>query len=584
LLQERAATGKLDEAIVRQLHALAAAVSGPDETLEQRFAKASLSLRAAQTLVACDLLDDESLALLVDHPSADVAGLAMLASADGRKPPPAVLERLAIIARQGGSRGQAIRLYLASALQRFPRDDAWSLIKPLLDHAADADDPNLPLMVWYALEPLVPADPRQAVAMLPDVKNPLIRQFITRRLVAVYEGDSGKPVASSAWVIDELMKTLAAKDHPPRGKDELEALDALRVDVLAGLLEVYRGRRNVTPPTMWPQAREELLVKRSVGPASELAGALGVVYGDPEVIRQQLSLVGSRGAALESRARALELLTGRRETRLVPLLMGLLEDDKFRSHSIRAMAAFEDNRIPQRLLTPYASFTATERQDAIQTLTARPAFALALLDAIEAGTIDRHDVSALVIRQLQALGDSGVNERLAKVWDDIRPASADKQARIGSVKEQLAAQDLKLADRARGRLLFAKNCGTCHKLFDDGGRVGPELTGSQRVNLDYILDNVLDPSAIVPREYKAHVLRLADGRVVQGVILEETPVTLVVQTANESLRIPTGEIENRKESGLSMMPEGLFDRLTAEELRDLVAYLASPEQVPLPAP
>ena len=93
---------------------------------------------------------------------------------------------------------------------------------------------------------------------------------------------------------------------------------------------------------------------------------------------------------------------------------------------------------------------------------------------------------------------------------------------------------------------------------------------------------MLDPSAIVPREYKANILRLADGRVVQGVIVEETPQTLVVQTANETLRIPPAEIAARKESGLSMMPEGLFDRLSAEEIRDLVGYLASPQQVPLP--
>jgi putative heme-binding domain-containing protein len=108
------------------------------------------------------------------------------------------------------------------------------------------------------------------------------------------------------------------------------------------------------------------------------------------------------------------------------------------------------------------------------------------------------------------------------------------------------------------------------------------LTGGQRSNLDYVLDNVLDPSAIVPREYKVHVLRLADGRVLQGVIAEETPQTLSVRTANETVHVPTAEIESRKESPLSMMPEGLFDRLAADEIRDLVAYLASPQQVPLP--
>jgi putative heme-binding domain-containing protein len=188
-----------------------------------------------------------------------------------------------------------------------------------------------------------------------------------------------------------------------------------------------------------------------------------------------------------------------------------------------------------------------------------------------------------VIRQLQSLDDKTVSGRLAKVWGEVRPASADKQQRIGQFKERLSEGTLKLADLAHGRAVYAKTCASCHKLFDEGGRVGPELAGSQRTSLDYLLDNVLDPSAIVPREYRAHVLRLADGRVVQGVIVEETPQIVVVQTPNETVRVPAGDIETRKESGLSMMPEGLLDRMSAEEVRDLVGYLASPQQVPLPA-
>ena len=249
LLQDRAAAGKLDSAIVRQLHSRVAGVSEPGEALDQRFARAHLSLRAAQTLLACGLFDDATILKLVDHGDPDAAGLAMLASVDGRKPSRAVLDRLAIIARQGGSKGPTLRLYMSSALQRFPRADAWELIKPLLAHAEDADDHNLPLMYWYALEPLVAADPRQAIALLPEVKIPLVRQFITRRLVAVHEGD-GKPNASNAWVIGELIKSLVASDLPA------SQADALREDVLTGLLEVYRGRRKVDPPPGWGALKE----------------------------------------------------------------------------------------------------------------------------------------------------------------------------------------------------------------------------------------------------------------------------------------------------------------------------------------
>jgi putative heme-binding domain-containing protein len=568
VMQERAAKKKLEVSVTSAIRDVIHLLRDTDRRPSRG------DLNNLWSLHVTDRLDEETHLIALAARDENVRTQAVLLAFESNKPSSAIQDAVTKLAASESS--PFVRLHIASALQRLPSGQRWAIAKALLAHAEDADDHNLPLMYWYAVEPLVPADPRQAIAMLPDVKIPLVRQFITRRLVAVHEGD-GKPNASNAWVIDELMKTLAAGKQPP------QELDALRVDVLTGLLDVYRGRRKVNPPQGWATVKDALLVKRSIGRPSELAGALGVVYGDRDVIRRQMSVVGTRTAPLELRIRAAELLSGRREPDLVPLLIGLLEDEAFRPHAIRAMAAYEDPRIPPRLLGQYAAFAAAERQDVIQTLTARPAFALALLDAIEQQTIARQDVSALVIRQLQSLDDQSVSKRLAKVWGEVRPASADKQQRINQFKEQLSAETLKLADMSRGRAIYARTCASCHKLFDEGGRVGPELTGSQRANLDYVLDNVLDPSAIVPREYRAHVLRLADGRVVQGVIVEETPQIVVVQTPNETVRVPTGDIDNRKESGLSMMPEGLLDRMSAEEVRDLVGYLASPQQVPQPS-
>ena len=141
---------------------------------------------------------------------------------------------------------------------------------------------------------------------------------------------------------------------------------------------------------------------------------------------------------------------------------------------------------------------------------------------------------------------------------------------------------MKRADLPKGRQVFVKNCASCHKLYDDGGDVGPGLTGSQRANLDYILENVLDPSAVVPREYQMNVINLQDGRSINGIIKAETDQAVTVRTANETIVVPKGEIELRAVSKLSMMPEGIFEKLTEPEVRDLVAYLRGKEQVPLP--
>jgi putative heme-binding domain-containing protein len=197
--------------------------------------------------------------------------------------------------------------------------------------------------------------------------------------------------------------------------------------------------------------------------------------------------------------------------------------------------------------------------------------------------LPRAAVSPAAARQVFALSDKALTARLETVWGTIRPAAADRAALTKQWKGKLSAEGLKPADPSAGRAVFARSCASCHKLFGEGGDLGPDLTGSQRASLDYLLENVLDPSAVVPREYRVTNFTLADGRLVAGVVVRETPDGLTVRTTNDTLTIPAADIEVRKDTGQSIMPEGLFDALKPEEVRDLVAYLASPRQVPPPA-
>jgi putative heme-binding domain-containing protein len=215
-------------------------------------------------------------------------------------------------------------------------------------------------------------------------------------------------------------------------------------------------------------------------------------------------------------------------------------------------------------------------------LASRPGYALALLDAIDKGQVPRTDVSAFTVRQMQALKDKAVNERITKMWGVVRRTSADKRAQMSEYQALLTPAYLNEADRSRGRLLFRQTCASCHVLFGQGGQVGPELTGSQRMNLDYLLENILDPSALVPSEYQVTVLVLKDGRVIAGIVKSDADKVLKVQTEKELLLVPAGDVEERQKSSQSMMPEGLLAKLKSEEVRDLIAYLRSPEQVPLP--
>ena len=566
-LQERAAKGQLGSLEHTRLRKV---LFDPPGDKAHPEAHSRQRLRALWTLHVIGRLDEKLLLEVMNAPEEDLRAWAVIL---GCESPPSVATRERLAELAANDRSPLVRLHIASGLQRIPLAERWPIAAALLAHGEDADDPYLPLMYWYAVEPLVPHNVRRAIEVLPQAKLPLVRQYMTRRIVTVYD-EAGGEGSSATWVLDELLTQAAGQSSWP-----------VQADILSGIGDAFRGRRGLKPPLAWDDAYTKLSASTD-RLVKQRADELAVLFGDEEAIKKLLYVMTVERGDLERRRQTLALLDSRRDPAFGARLLAMLGKDEpsaLRPEIIRTLAGYEQPDIPVRLVELYPKLTLPEQQDAIQTLTARPPFALALLDAIEQGKIPRKDVSALIVRQLLALEQTAVTDRLREVWGEIRPASAGKKERIDDFKTRLTEEVLEQADLSRGRLIFAKTCASCHKLFDEGTKLGPELTGAQRHSLDYVLDNVLDPSAIVPREYRASVLRLADGRVVQGVVVEETPQTIVVQTPNETLRLPAGEIEARKESGLSMMPEGLFDKLSADEIRDLVAYLASPQQVPLPA-
>jgi putative heme-binding domain-containing protein len=112
--------------------------------------------------------------------------------------------------------------------------------------------------------------------------------------------------------------------------------------------------------------------------------------------------------------------------------------------------------------------------------------------------------------------------------------------------------------------------------------VGPDLTGSNRSDLDYILQNMVDPNAVIPNEYRTSTLDMKDDRVLTGIVKEENATSVTVITANETLVLPRKEVKSIQQSELSMMPEELLTNLQEQEVRDLIYYLGRPGQVPLP--
>ncbi len=357
--------------------------------------------------------------------------------------------------------------------------------------------------------------------------------------------------------------------------------DTERIGALNGIEDGIQGQRQVKTPPDWPAAYAQLQKSKS-DEVRRIAMKLAVVFGDTQAVAELRKLVGDKSAAAPVRTQALQALLYHQQPDLLPMLRDLLDDPVLRSAAIRGLAAFNNADTASILLSRYTKLGAEEKADVVQTLAARPAWALALLDAVDAKQLPRADISVFIARQMQGLKDKRVQERLAKVWGQIKPASAEKAEQMAKFKKLLTPDYLKAADLSKGRLVFSKNCASCHRLYDDGGDIGPALTGSQRANLDYVLENVLDPSAVVAREYQMSKFETASGRTITGIVKQETDKAVTVQTPNEVIVLPKDEIEDRKQSPLSIMPEGVLDKLTPEEIRDLVAYLASKDQAPLP--
>src|SRR6185295_13251936 len=137
------------------------------------------------------------------------------------------------------------------------------------------------------------------------------------------------------------------------------------------------------------------------------------------------------------------------------------------------------------------------------TLSSRARHAGVLLDALEVKSIATRDLGSFVVRKLDGLKDATISARLRKIWGTLQQSSAEKADRIARFKKQLTPEVLAKADLARGRELFSRTCQQCHTLFDVGGKVGPELTGANRKDLDYLLSNVVDPNAVVGKDYLA---------------------------------------------------------------------------------
>ena len=468
-------------------------------------------------------------------------------------------ELLSVLTRAAREDATALmRLMLVSAMQRLPLASRKVLAEPLLSHAEDAADRNIPIMAWYGLMPLAESAPAELARLGAICKFPLTRRLIARRLAESIR-ESTEPV--------DILLDAAATDA------------ALARDVLNGMSEGLQGLRKAPKPARWDTLAEKLASDANVG---ERVRELSLLFGDGRALDEVKRIALDTQAPLTSRRSALQTLIESRPPELREICEKLLQTRFLNATAVKGLSLFDDAAIGVKLAKSYRDFHPTERGSVIETLVSRPSFATALLDEIGVGRIPRVDLPAFQARQITSFNNETLTKRLTEVWGQLREADDEKRQLIAELKTQLTKEALSKGDKGRGRAVFNTLCVSCHSLYGEGGRIGPDLTGSGRADLSYLLDNIVDPSAVVGADFRMAIVSLTDGRILNGIVATRTERALTVQTPTERVTIEMIDVKKMRESPQSLMPEGLLQTLTAEQIRDLIAYLMHPTQVPLP--
>lgn len=440
-----------------------------------------------------------------------------------------------------------VRLYLATALQRIPSKDKLLVASNLLHHFEDANDHNLPKIIWYGIESLITENVDNFLELSAQSKIPFVTQNIARRTV---DGDE----------IEKLVAFIGI------GGPNTEQL-------MSGMLSGMEGRTDLKITSNWKTVAEKM--QKSGGQKAVLALEISSLFGDTEATQRAFAILKDKKQPIDQRQKALQTLTAQQRTGLIAELPELIKEPAMRKDAIRSIAAFDNESLGRLLIEKYPTFDVEEKQVAMQTLSSRSRYGNMLTREIKDKKIAKAEVPVSVARQLLRVVGSGFIE----VWGPIEQVASDKEA-YDKYRDILHPSAIASANIKSGKTVFNNVCGSCHKMFGEGGEMGPDLTGSNRSDVEYILLNVIEPSAEIQDDYRMVVINTRDGRTYSGNVIGENQRQITLRVVGqEPVIINKSSIQSKDVTEVSMMPPGLFENLTEKEIVDLMGYLKTNKRI-----
>jgi putative membrane-bound dehydrogenase-like protein len=440
---------------------------------------------------------------------------------------------------------------IASTARRLDGPQAMALVAAVLGHDEAAQDLYIPHLCWWVFEAHIPGSNGDIAALLksPDLwDKAMVLDHVLPRLARRYVVEGKR---------QDLLLCAQLFERAPSPRQAAQ--------LLKGVEEAFRGR----PMTGLP---DELLAGiRKSGP---LPLIFRLRLGEPGAIPEALAVIGDAKAKTEERllfVRAMgEVAVPDAVAVLLSIATGAQPDD-LRKASLASLSAYDQEEIGVKVAAMLPAVTGDVRTAAFTLLASRAKWSVKLLDAVQAGKVKVAAVPDDVATRLRASGDPQVSELAARVLPVKAPVAAEFQKRIDEVTAILKEG---AGNPYAGEATFTARCANCHKLFFKGGNVGPDLTQYQRDNLPTMLLSIVNPSAEIREGFQYYLVATQDDRILSGFFVDrDNQVTVLRGLDGENITLKAANIKQIKPAGQSLMPAGLLDGLTHQQLRDFFAYL-----------
>ncbi|VAX38531.1 hypothetical protein MNBD_PLANCTO02-2731 [hydrothermal vent metagenome] len=513
--------------------------------------KGNLALQALWALNASGGFNETIAAKTLSHPNPFVRSWTARLLGDRNHVSDAIALQLAQLAKN--EQNPEVRSQLACSAKRLSGKHCLLIVKELLTHQLDVSDPHIPLLIWWAIESKAKSNRQQVVEMFADAsfrKQEIVQKHLLNKIMQRY--------ASAAGRNDLQACALLLKQSPEAATRKL---------LLKGFEAAFKGRSmGKIPPALAKQL--------TAGGGGSLV--LRLRLGNPQAIKTALVTLANKSTKAQSRIALIEVFGELKEPKAVAPFLALLSKSKENSvqkATLSALQNFKEANIASAVLKSYSQLT-PEAQEVAQTLlVSRKSWALQLLHEIDKGKIDPQSIPDETARKMTIHSDKAIAALVKKHWKSLQGATNKQmQARIVQLSKALVAG--KSGDVYNGRKLFLNSCAKCHRLFNDGKRIGPGLTAYKRDDSLRMLLNIVSPSAEIREGYEQYLVVDLDGKIATGFLFDQDKNVVVLRGADgQNITIKRDNIDEMIRQKKSLMPEGLLSKMTDQQIRDLFSYL-----------